>query len=327
MDRIHRREFLTTSGRALAWLGLGSAAGLLEGCRTDGRGSSDATRAMSGGPTRVTILHTNDVHSRIDPFPPGSGRNAGRAGAVARARLIEEIRAEAARAGDPEPLLVDAGDVFQGTPYFNMFAGELDFKVMSVLGYDVMTIGNHDFDAGLDGLVEAARYADFDLVSANYDFSATPLAERVKPYVIRPMGPLRVGVFGLGVVLEGLVPADLRPGVRYSDPVAAAKRWSSHLRASERCDLIVCLSHLGNHGYGGEPGDQDLARKIDEIDLIVGGHSHTFMSAPTRVDHGKRETLVHQVGFAGINLGRVDFIVDQGRVTRAEAKSIPVVAA
>jgi 5'-nucleotidase len=203
-----------------------------------------------------------------------------------------------------------------------------------MLGYDVMTIGNHDFDAGLDRLREVTEDdAGFDIVNVNYDFRGTPMEEHVQPFVIHevePAGggdrPLKVGIFGLGVKLDGLVTEKLRPGVTYSDPVAAAKEWSRRLRYDRQCDLIILLSHLGDDGYAGEPGDQHLAREIDEIDLIVGGHTHTFMKAPTRVPHEKRETLVHQVGFAGINLGRVEFVMKDGRVTSADARSIPVVA-
>jgi 5'-nucleotidase len=315
---ISRRDFLKASARGLAWFGLAGSAGVLGGCR---RG----TRAQ--GPVKVTLLHTNDVHSRIDPFPAGSGRNAGRAGAVPRARLIESIRDELAAEGQPRPLLLDAGDVFQGTPYFNLYRGEVDFQVMSWLGYDVMTVGNHDFDAGLERLAEVTRrYAVFDIVSANYDFSGTVMEPCVQPWVVRDVGPVRVGIFGLGVKLEGLVPAGLRPGVVYRDPRRAAREWCRYLRYEQRCDLIVCLSHLGNEGWDGEPGDQQLAREIGDIDLIIGGHSHTFMDRPTRIQHEQRETLVHQVGFAGINLGRVEFRMKDGQVLEARAESRPVAA-
>ncbi len=346
---ISRREFLSNTARGLAWFGLAGTAGALTGCARrdngDGRalgaglpdpGGRGPRGAAAGAESfKVTILHTNDVHSRIDPFPAGSGRNAGLAGAVPRARVIEGIWEELRAQGQPRPLLVDAGDVFQGTPYFNEFRGELDFKVMSMLGYDAMTIGNHDFDAGIDRLSEVtAAHARFAMVSANYGFRGTPMEEHVQPFMlydITPAGgatrPLKVGIFGLGVRLEGLVTEKLRPGVIDSDPVAAAKHWSRYLRHELGCGLIVLLSHLGDDGYAGQPGDQHLAREIDEIDLIVGGHTHTFMKAPTRIPHERRETLIHQVGFAGINLGRVEFVVKDDRIENANAWSIPVGAA
>ena len=270
------------------------------------------------GGALITILHTNDVHSRIDPYPQDGSRNAGKAGAARRATLIQGIRAE-----NPQTLLVDAGDVFQGTPYFNLFDGELDFKVMSALGYDAMTIGNHDFDGGLEGLVRAAQFATFDLLSANYDFSGTPLGGRVKPYVVHALGKTRVGLFGIGVKLTGLVSENLRLGVGYHDPFPIAAALARKLREEEHCALVVCLSHLGLRGYAGDPGDEDLARQVAGIDLIVGGHSHTFMEEPARFPHGERETLVFQVGTGGIYLGRVDFhLTREGDVARAHGAAL-----
>lgn len=306
---IKRREFLKQAATGLAgaasvpgWLGLESA------------------EAWAASPDPViTILHTNDTHSRIDPFPEGAGRNAGRAGAARRATLIDTIRRE-----NPNTLLLDAGDVFQGTPYFNLYKGELDFKVMSALGYDVMTIGNHDFDAGLDGLENAMKFANFEFVSANYDFSRTSLAGRINPNTIRQIGPVRVGIFGLGVALKGLVPDALCKDVVYRDPFETAKQQVKYLRSEAGCDLVIGLSHLGNRGYGDQPGDRALAQEVPGCDLIIGGHSHTFMDEPTRIRHGDRETLVFQVGFAGINVGRVDFHMRAGEVVKSRASALPV---
>ena len=309
-----RRDFLARGALGLASLGLGGITGALGRWFPDAR-AADETSAE----TIVTILHTNDVHSRIDPFPNDGGRNAGLGGAARRATLIRQIRAE-----NPRTLVVDAGDAFQGTPYFNLFKGEVDFRVMSALGYDVMNIGNHDFDGGVEGLIGALPYARFDLVNANYDFSRSPLGQHVKPCVIRTVGPARVGLFGLGVELDGLVAEPQRPGITYHDPVAAAQQMVRELRQERKCDLVVCLSHLGNEGWNGQTGDQDLAHQVEGIDLIVGGHSHTFMDQPTRVRHGARETLIFQVGFGGINLGRVDFHLREGVVTQARARVLPV---
>jgi 5'-nucleotidase len=187
-----------------------------------------------------------------------------------------------------------------------------------------MAVGNHEFDVGLDGLLEACRFANFELLSANYDFSRTVLRDLVKPYIVRRVGPVRVGIFGVSVMLKGLVAGSLCRDVGYSNPIPAARLATEHLRTVAKCDLVICLSHLGNNGYGGEPGEQDVAREVEGIDLVVGGHSHTFMDEPTRVQHVDRETLVFQVGWAGINLGRVDFHMRAGRVTKSLAQSIPV---
>jgi len=203
----------------------------------------------------------------------------------------------------------------------------VDFRVMSALGYEAMALGNHEFDLGIAGLVAAHKFARFPLLNANYDCSRTALREIVQPHMIRTCGDARVGLFGLGVTLAGLVAEPLCRGVEYSDPLSAAQRAVTRLRDVEQCDLVVCLSHLGNEGYHGEPGDQQLARRIAGIDLIVGGHSHTFMKEPTRVRHGERETLVFQVGWGGIALGRVDFHLRAGRVQHASAAVLPVSSA
>lgn len=318
-----RRKFLASGVAGLASLGLApmlSPGGRWARDAGAAQATTGATRGVgAGGDALLTILHTNDVHSRIDPFPEDGSRNAGLGGAARRATLIQRVRAE-----NPHTLVVDAGDTFQGTPYFNLFKGVLDFKVMSALGYDVMTLGNHDFDGGVEGLMNALPQARFDIVNANYDFSGSPLADRVRPYLVRETGPARVGLFGLGVLLDGLVTPALCRGVTYGPPVPAAQRMVQRLRTDEKCDVVVCLSHLGKDGYGGEIGDEQLAAEVPGIDLIVGGHSHSFMDEPLRVRHGDRETLVFQVGWAGINLGRVDFRMRAGRVMSADARALPV---
>ncbi len=319
-----RRDFLGKTVRGLGLMTAGSSLSAIDGLLCA------SARAAGVNETVLTVLNTNDVHSRFESFPEGNGRNAGLAGASRRATLIRRIRQEAEVAGYPQPLLVDGGDLFQGTPYFNLFKGELDYKIVKALGYDAMTVGNHDFDIGLDGLLhamEAAGIGDsFSLLSANYDFSGTILKDHVRPYIIRQRGPVKVGIFGLGVRIQGLVAPDLCQGVIYNDPLEVAKSVSNHLRLEENCDLVVCLSHLGNRSHGDDPGDQTVAKATDNIDLIIGGHSHTFMREPERFQHSKRETLVFQVGFGGLYLGRVDFQMKAGEVVAAFAAALPVEA-
>ena len=250
---------------------------------------------------RITILHTNDTHSRIDPFPMDGGPNEGLGGVARRATLIQKIREE-----NPNTLLLDSGDIFQGTPYFNFFDGEIELKAMSAMAYDVATIGNHDFDNGVDGLVAMLPHASFPFVSANYDVTDSPLAGHVEPWIIKEVAGVRVGIFGLGIGFEGLVLPSLHEGVRYTDPFQAARRAVTELR-TQGCSLVVCLSHLGYRYRGGRPSDTDLAQAVDGIDLILGGHTHTFMDRPdvyAKPDGNK--TLVNQVGWAGMRLGRID---------------------
>ncbi|RMH51004.1 MAG: bifunctional metallophosphatase/5'-nucleotidase [Bacteroidetes bacterium] len=268
----------------------------------------------------LVILHTNDTHSRIDPFPMDGGRNQGLGGAARRATLVQQIRAH-----HPNVLLLDSGDIFQGTPYFNLFKGEVEFRTMTAMGYDVATLGNHDFDNGVEGLAAMLPHAGFDIVSANYDVSASPLQARVQPWTIREVGGVRVGIFGLGIRFERLVLAELHEGVVYHDPVAVARDTVQTLQR-QGCHLIVCLSHLGYRYRDDRVSDVEIARLVPGIHLILGGHTHTFMDAPDVFRHPHDPaTVVHQVGFAGIRLGRVDvFVGPDGTVRRWLAHSLPV---
>jgi 5'-nucleotidase len=266
-----------------------------------------ATSALSAAPgTRLVILYTNDTHSRIDPFPMDGGRNQGLGGAARRAALVGRIRAE-----NEHVLLFDSGDIFQGTPYFNFFGGEIEFKTMSAMGYDVATLGNHDFDNGVEHLAEMMQHSSFEWVSANYTVGGTPLEDKVRPYTIREKGGVRIGIFGLGISFQGLVMPAFHEGVGYEDPIEIARSTAAELRR-QGCDLVVCLSHLGfRYGNSDRVSDVVVARHVPEIDLILGGHTHTFLDQPEVFDQGSRRTLVTQVGFAGIRLGRIDIEFDR----------------
>ena len=270
----------------------------------------------------ITILHTNDVHSHIDPFPADHPRNANMGGVARRANLIESIRKE-----NPNVLLLDAGDIFQGTPYFNYYGGELEFKLMSMLNYDLATMGNHDFDNGLEGFVAQLPHAKFDFVSANYDFKNTMLDGIVKPYKIFTKNGIKIGVFGLGIQLEGLVDKKNYKETIYNDPIETAQEMTRILKTQEKCDLVICLSHIG-YTYKNEPNkisDLNLATKTKDIDLIIGGHTHTFLDKPTVVKNlDGIDTLVNQVGCYGINLGRIDFYFDKDKNKSNSGRTIVV---
>jgi 5'-nucleotidase len=272
--------------------------------------------------TKLTILHTNDVHSHIDPFPVDDPRNPNMGGVARRASLIETIRKE-----NPNVLLLDAGDIFQGTPYFNYYGGELEFKLMSLMQYDASTIGNHDFDNGVEGLYAQMPHAKFEFLSANYDFKNTVMDGLVKPYKIFNKNGIKIGVFGIGIELDGLVDKRMYKETVYTDPVEASQEMVRILKKEQNCDLIICLSHLG-YSYKNEPNkicDLQLAALTKDIDLIIGGHTHTFLDKPTITKNliGK-EVLVNQVGCYGINLGRIDFYFDSDRNKSREGKSIIV---
>ncbi len=270
----------------------------------------------------LTILHTNDVHSHIDPFGPEDGRNPNKGGIARRASLVQAIRNE-----NPNTLLLDAGDIFQGTPYFNYYGGELEFKLMSKLKYDAATLGNHDFDNGIDGLYAQLPHAAFDFLSANYDFSNTILDTHVKPYKVFIKGGIKIGVFGVGIELEGLVLKNLYKETVYLNPIEIAQDMSRILKDDEQCDLVICLSHLGyNYRDNSEKAsDLKLAEKTKDIDLIIGGHTHTFLPKPTITKNAEdKNVLVNQVGCYGINLGRIDFYFDSDKNKTANGTSIIV---
>jgi 5'-nucleotidase len=254
--------------------------------------------------TKITILHTNDTHSNIDAFPPNHAKYANLGGISRRHELIQKIRSE-----EENVLLLDAGDIFQGTPYFNRFGGVLEMKLMSHLGYDAATMGNHDFDGGMDGFLKAKEFANFPFICSNYDFKNTILDGQTKSYQIFEKSGVKIGVFGLGVELNGLVSDSQFKETKYLNPIEIAQESIKKLKKA-KVDLIICLSHLGYEYATEKISDRKLAQKTDGIDLIIGGHTHTFLEKPTvEYNLGGKITLVNQVGWAGVQLGRVDFYV------------------
>tara|TARA_B100000683_G_scaffold206704_1_gene200505 strand:+ start:1899 stop:2810 length:912 start_codon:yes stop_codon:yes gene_type:complete len=267
--------------------------------------------------TQLTILHTNDMHSHIHPFE--SGRNKGLGGMAQRATIIKKIRKEG-----NQVLLLDAGDIFQGTPYFNVYGGELEFKLMSEIGYDASTIGNHDFDNGIDGLVKQLPHANFPFIVSNYDFSNTAMKGNYLKYKVFNKGGIKVGVFGIGIELKGLVPKKLYGNTLYQNPIEKSNYYSEYLKNSLGCDLVICLSHLGFKYKTNKVSDKILASQTKNIDLIIGGHTHTFLNKPVIVDNlDNKKVQIAQVGWGGINIGRIDYFFNQKLcVKKIEGSSI-----
>ena len=268
-------------------------------------------------PKKVTILHTNDTHSNIDPFPANHAKYPNRGGVARRFELIQKIRGE-----EENVVLLDAGDIFQGTPYFNKYGGVLEMKLMTELGYDAATMGNHDFDSGLNGFVAAQKFANFPFLCANYDFKNTEVEGQTQASTILNRGGIKIGIFGVGIELEGLVPDSKFGETRYIDPIDIANQQAINLK-EKGCDLIICLSHLGYEYPTAKLSDRVLAKKTKNIHLIIGGHTHTFLDKPTeeRNSEGKI-VLINQVGFAGLNLGRIDFEIETKVFSKKEVISI-----
>ena len=304
---MQRRSFLTKTAATSTFLGLGGLT--LNSCKKDSK-------------KHITVLHTNDVHSHIDPFPNDHSRYANLGGMARRATLVQQIRAE-----NPNTLLFDAGDIFQGTPYFNFYGGELEFKLMSMLKYDAATIGNHDFDNGIDGLLAQMPHAKFELLSANYDFTNTVMDGFVKPYQTYIKDGIKIGVYGLGISLDGLVTKKLYKETEYENPYNVALDTERILKEEEKCDIIICLSHLG-YDYEGNPNRPDdvrLAAKTSHTNLIIGGHTHTFLDKPDVIlNANEMPVLVNQVGCYGLNVGRIDFYFDKNKSVTADGISISV---
>ncbi|MCB9198611.1 MAG: metallophosphatase [Flavobacteriales bacterium] len=252
----------------------------------------------------LTILHTNDMHSRIESFPSDHKNYPGQGGILAMGKMVGEVREEVG-----ELLLLDAGDIFQGTPYFNEFGGELEFKMMSQLRYDCATMGNHDFDNGLEGFERMLKYAEFPFVTSNYDFGNTILNGKTLPYKIIEKKGLKIGVFGVGVAFDGLVNKKNYGETQYLDPIKIANEKALFLKNEEKCNLVICLSHLGYEYKNTKVCDKDLAQQTENINLIIGGHTHTFLpKAETYSNKSGKKVLVNQAGWSALSLGRVDFV-------------------
>jgi 5'-nucleotidase len=261
---------------------------------------------------KITILHTNDVHSHIDPFPENDPINPNSGGVVARSNLINFIKK-----GNPNTLVLDAGDVFQGTPYFNFFEGEVELKLMSKMGYNASTLGNHEFDNGIEKLAKSLKHANFSFLNSNYTFKNTALENKISKYKIFNVDGIKIGVFGLGIELNGLVEKKLYNGINYLDPVEISIDITNELKFNHNCDLIICLSHLG-FSYSKDKNimcDLVLAKKTRNIDLIIGGHTHTFLEKPVQIKNlDDKNVLINQVGCFGINLGKIDFYFSDEKI-------------
>jgi len=257
---------------------------------------------------KVVILHTNDTHSRIEPLPATDKSYPNTGGVVNRKAIIDSIRTI-----EPNVLLLDAGDFVQGTPYFNLFKGRVEAGAMNLMKYDAATIGNHEFDYGLDTMKMIFKRLDFPIVNCNYDFSRTTLKNEVKPYIILKRFGLKIGILGVGPQLEGLVQKDKYEGVVFNPIIPSVNKYAEILKKEKKCDLIICLSHVGyadTHAGDSEEHvvlDTEIAQNTNDVDIIIGGHSHTYMPAPDKVKNKTgKEVLVFQVGKNGSFIGKID---------------------
>ncbi len=258
---------------------------------------------------QVVILHTNDTHSCIYPLNPNLADTllAGRGGFIRRAEMIKQQRKES-----PNLLLIDSGDFSQGSPYYTLYQGDVEIGLMNRMGYDVATIGNHEFDFGVENMARIFKEANFPIVCANYDFTGTALEGIVKPYVVIKKNGLKIGLFGISPQLEGLVFAKTCEGVTYNDPITTANETAEILKNKEKCDLIICISHLGWNVGGID--DNKLMAQTRNIDLVLGGHSHTYLTTLQYVKNlDGKEIPNDQNGKSGIFVGKIVLDIDKAK--------------
>ena len=254
----------------------------------------------------ITILHTNDTHSQVEPIEAGK-RDANCAGYARRMGFIERERQ-----ADPDLILLDAGDFSQGTPYFNFYHGRIEMDALNRMGYDAGMLGNHEFDYGLDTLAEILRMAQFPIVCANYDVRNTPLEGLVQPYTILRKKGLRIGVFGIGVNPNSLIAAKNFAPVRYLDPIASAQETATLLRHDKHCDVVICLSHQGtNHAVDGQLSDAELAAATRDIDVIIGAHTHKVVENLHIANLDGDSVLLAQTGKSGARIGKITLTVGE----------------
>jgi 5'-nucleotidase len=255
---------------------------------------------------KLVILHTNDTHSQVEPTDKSTLKTADMGGYARRMGLISQIREQ-----EKNVLLVDAGDYSQGTPYFNFFNGRIEIDAMNRMKYDAGTLGNHEFDNGIDTLAVVLKNAQFPMVSSNYQLDKTSLFPIVKKYVVLEKAGLRIGIMALDVNPESLIFEKNYRGLVYQDPIEKANEISALLKKKEKCDVIICLSHLGSDGTKKEVNDFEIARKTRYIDVIIGGHSHTLITNTTVKNAAGKPMVIAQMGKSGLYLGRVELELEK----------------
>lgn len=248
---------------------------------------------------KIVLLHTNDTHSRIEAIPATDRNNPNMGGVVNRKAVVDSIRQV-----EKNVLLLDVGDFVQGTPYFNLFHGKVEAESMNIIRYDIGTLGNHEFDYGLDTLKKIVKTLDFPIIVCNYDFSGTVMEGMTKPYIIKEIDGVKVGFMGLGCNPAGLIQKDKYEGMKYTPSAEAANKYAQVLKDKEKCDIVVCISHNGLNP------DKEIAAQSRNIDIIIGGHSHSFMKEPALIKNSEgKDVYIYQVGKNGAYIGKTEIIL------------------
>lgn len=247
----------------------------------------------------LLILHTNDTHSQVEPIAMGK-RDGNNAGYARRMGIIQHKRNI-----NPDIILLDAGDFCQGTPYFNFYHGRIEVDALNRMGYDAITLGNHEFDYGVDTLAKVLQNATFAVVSANYDVQGTPLENIVQPYVVLHRAGIRVGIVGVGINPKGLIADKNFAPVRYLEPITSVQRAVNELKDIHDCEVVICLSHLGTGDDDGHMSDVLLAKSTRNIDVIIGAHTHKVVTNKYIENLDSQPVLLAQMGKSGARIGEI----------------------
>lgn len=261
---------------------------------------------IAGGKVKLVILHTNDTHSQVEPTEKSGLKTADMGGYARRMGVIEKIRTE-----EKNVLLLDAGDFSQGTPYFNFFNGRIEIDALNRMKYDAGTIGNHEFDNGIDTLAVILSKAQYPLLSSNYDVSNTPIKKCIQPYLILKKFGLKIGIMALNVEPKSLIIESNYRGLVYQNPIEKAKEMSTFLKKEQKCDLIICLSHLGSDSTAVDVNDFNIAHETKYIDIIIGGHSHSMLENVKTNNAIGKKVVIAQAGKSGLYLGRIDIELEK----------------
>lgn len=255
---------------------------------------------------KLVILHTNDTHSQVEPTENSNLKTANMGGYARRMGVIEKIRSE-----EKNVLLFDAGDFSQGTPYFNFFNGRVEIDALNRMQYDAGTLGNHEFDNGIDTLVVILKNARFPLISSNYEVENTPIKNHIQPYLILKKFGLKIGIMALNVDPKSLIIESNYRGLVYRDPIEKAKETSAFLKNKRKCDLVICLSHLGSDSTSVDVNDFTVAHQTKYIDIILGGHSHSLLENTKTNNADGKKVIIAQMGKSGLYLGRIDIELEK----------------
>ena len=255
---------------------------------------------------KLVILHTNDTHSQVEPTENSNLKTTNMGGYARRMGVIEKIRSE-----EKNVLLFDAGDFSQGTPYFNFFNGRVEIDALNRMQYDAGTLGNHEFDNGIDTLAVILKNARFPLISSNYEVDNTPIKNQIQPYLILKKFGLKIGIMALNVDPKSLIIESNYRGLVYRDPIEKAQELSAFLKNKKKCDLVICLSHLGSDSTAIDVNDFTIAHQTKHIDIILGGHSHSLLENTKTNNADGKKVIIAQMGKSGLYLGRIDIELEK----------------